>query len=80
MLAYGATVGTDADDVKLAVMVYPNEQETRGMTSYEILNILQEAIDQINNGYPSYQQIQMINLRESEFPKTSSQKIKRQMI
>ena len=47
------------------------------MTSYEILNTLQKEIESINGHYPSYKQIQLVNLRENEFSKTSSQKIKR---
>lgn len=78
VMAYGATTGQSTDDVKIAVTVYPDPKETMGLTSYEILNTLQKEIENINDQYPSYKQIQMVNLRENEFSKTSSQKIKRQ--
>lgn len=77
VMAYGATTGQSADDVKIAVTVYPDPKEAGGMTSYEILNTLQKEIESINGHYPSYKQIQLVNLRENEFSKTSSQKIKR---
>ena len=80
MVAYGVTQGSSTDDVKLAVMVYPNPREVEGMTSYDILQTLQKEVDRINAKLPSYKQIQMIHIRESEFEKTSSRKIKRQMI
>lgn len=80
VVAYGVTQGSSTDDVKLAVMVYPNPREVEGMTSYDILQTLQKEVDRINAKLPSYKQIQMIHIRESEFEKTSSRKIKRQMI
>lgn len=78
VMAYGVNSGQSADDVKIAVTVYPSPEEAVGMTSYEILDTLQKEIDKINDEYPSYKQIQLVNLRENEFSKTSSQKIKRQ--
>jgi hypothetical protein len=60
-------------------MIYPDPDKTQGMNAYEVLNLLQKQIDELNVEYPSYKQIQLVNLRETPFEKTSAQKIKRQI-
>lgn len=78
-MAYGATNGSSEDDVKLALMVYPDPEKTKGMAAYEILQKLQLEIDQINRGNPAYKQIQIIKLKDSPFERTATKKIKRQL-
>ncbi len=76
-LVFGSAVGNVADDVVPAVTIYPDPIETKGMSAYEILSELQTAMDAINENLPGFKQIRFINIREKEFPKTATKKIKR---
>ena len=80
VVVYGAASGVSNDDVQVATSIFPNEEKTAGMDSYELLEALQSEINLINKELPLYQQIQMVNIRETEFAKTSLQKVRRHLI
>lgn len=77
VMIYGASSGSSMDDVKIAAMVYPNPALTENMSSYEILEQLQSFVDTLNAQLPIYKQIQMINIRDTDFERTAAHKIKR---
>ena len=73
----GNSSGGFNDDVRLTASIYPDPAQTEGMPSYEILDRIQESVDQMNRDLPAYQQIRMVTIREKEFEKTATKKIKR---
>jgi long-chain acyl-CoA synthetase len=80
VIAYGANTGSSVDDVKIAIMVYPDPDATAGLTSFEILAQLQAEVDELNSKLPTFKQIQMINIRDTEFSKTAKKSIKRKIV
>lgn len=80
VVVYGAASGISTDDVQVAASIFPNKEECGDLSSYEILEQLQNGINAINKDLPLYQQIQMVNIREHEFSKTALQKVKRHLI
>lgn len=77
LMVYGAISGQGGDDVRLALIVYPDPEATRHMSAYSILERLQYEVDIINREMPNYKKIQSIKLTETPFEKTSSRKIRR---
>lgn len=80
VMIHATQSGGSMDDVKIAATVYPDPMLTENLSRYEILEKLQEFVNEMNKTLPFYKQIQMINIQETEFEKTSAHKIKRNLL
>lgn len=62
-----------------AIIQYSEEHDT--VINDELINeIIQKEIDKVNKGMPNYKQIRKFYIREKEFEKTTTQKIKRYLV
>jgi long-chain acyl-CoA synthetase len=71
----------DSDEVLLTAVIYPNRETfPKGATDELIQNSIRNSINQLNRKLPSFKQIRNIELRKTEFEKTTSKKIKRHLV
>ncbi len=71
----------DSDEVILTVVAYPNyEKLPAGATEELIHETIYKQIMQINRRLPSFKQMKALELRSTEFEKTTSKKIKRHLV
>ena len=68
---------TAFENSKLAVVIYPDLEWCRQKEIDAIYEQLQSVTERINESLPTYKRIQKIVMRDKEFVKNSSQKIKR---
>ena len=67
--------------VNLVALIYPNATKfSPDATPEQIHAEIQKKIRQLNKTLPSHKQIKQIELRDKEFEKTSSRKIKRHLV
>jgi long-chain acyl-CoA synthetase len=67
--------------VNLVVIVYPDRTKfPEGATDAEILADIESEIATVNKTLPTYKQAKIVELRDTEFEKTTSKKIKRHLV
>ena len=67
-------------DVVITAVVYPNPEFSDGKTADEIVAGVKEAITEVNKSLPVYKQMRDIDIRTTEFEKTTTRKIKRFLV
>ena len=71
----------DSDTVTLVAVVYPNLAKfDKDATDEEIKESIRKSINVINKKLPSFKQIKAVEIRKTEFEKTTTKKIKRQLV
>ncbi len=81
-IAECVVVGRQAgSEVNLVAIVYPDATKfAEGTTSDAMLASIRTSINALNKTLPTYKHIQNVELRETEFEKTTSRKIKRHLV
>ena len=73
--------GADGETVNLTAVVFPNKDLfPEGTTNEEIYKVIYDKIATINKKVASFKKIKDLELREVEFEKTTSRKIKRHLV
>ena len=84
LIAESVVVGRSqgrTDKVILTAIVYPDYSKFDDDVSEEtVLRAVQNAINSMNKKLPSYKQVKGVEIRSTEFEKTTSRKIKRHLV
>ncbi len=71
----------DSDEVILTVVAYPNYEKLPADATEELIHeTIYKQIMQINRRLPSFKQMKALEIRSTEFEKTTSKKIKRHLV
>lgn len=65
------------DEGQITAEIYPNEEYAAKKRIKDVQQALSTWIDEMNRSLPMFKQVRRIKLRDSEFEKTTSRKIKR---
>lgn len=80
VLVYG-TIDKRDDDVVVKAEVYPAynaiKEQFGELTEEGIRDVIKESIEEINDKMPAYKRVKRFKIREEEFEKTTTRKIKR---
>lgn len=73
--------GARNDDVIIKAEIFPNyeliEDENGELSEDQLEKLFIEIIEEVNEKVPNYKRVKRVNLRKSEFEKTTTRKIKR---
>ncbi len=71
----------DSDEIILTAIVYPNYDKLPAGASEELIHeSVRKSINQVNRRLPGFKQVKNVELRNTEFEKTTSKKIKRHLV
>ncbi|MBO5744692.1 MAG: AMP-binding protein [Clostridia bacterium] len=78
-IAECVVVGKDNNlgETVITALVFPNYDLFVDKTDEEVLEAIKDSVDKINKKLPTYKQVHSVEIRRTEFEKTTSRKIKR---
>ena len=84
LIAESAVIGRQNEgesEVLLTALIYPDATKfDEGATLEQMHEIIQKKINELNKTLPTYKHIKIVELRDTEFEKTTSRKIKRHLL
>ncbi len=70
----------ESGETSITAVIYPNPELSEGKTKEEISEAVKEAVELTNKHLPTFKHIQNVEIRETEFEKTTTRKIKRYLV
>lgn len=70
----------DKGETVITAIVYPNQEFAKDKTKEEVENAVKAAINEVNKSLPVYKQMRDVEIRDTEFEKTTTRKIKRFLV
>ena len=70
----------ESGETVITAVIYPNPEETEGKESDEIYALVKQAVDETNKSLPTFKHILAFEIRDTEFEKTTTKKIKRFLV
>lgn len=82
IIAESVVIGRNNDlgEPVISAIVYPNQELCDGKTKEEIFDMVKAAVEITNKQLPTFKHIQNIEVRDTEFEKTTTRKIKRFLV
>ncbi len=65
---------------EITALIYPDKEKTDGMSDDEIYKLIKEEVDRVSRDLPVFKQVHSIEIRKTEFEKTTTKKIKRYIL
>jgi len=70
----------DANDIVITAIIYPDMTKFEGKGEEEILAFMKSAVNSVNRKLPTFKHVHDVELRDTEFEKTTTRKIKRYVV
>ncbi len=82
IIAESVVIGraNDSGEVVITSLIYPNPEFSKDKTKEEVLEAVKATVNDVNKSLPVYKQIRDIEIRDTEFEKTTTRKIKRFLV
>ena len=82
VIAESVVIGREnaSGEVVITAVIFPNPEFSKDKTKDEVSDAVKSAVTDVNKSLPVYKQIRDIEIRDTEFEKTTTRKIKRFLV
>ncbi|MBO4769468.1 MAG: AMP-binding protein [Clostridia bacterium] len=70
----------ETGEIAITAVIYPNPDFSKDKTSEEVEKAVREAVTEVNKSLPAYKHMTKVEIRDTEFEKTTTRKIKRFLV